>query len=46
MWEVLANISSVCGIIGFPLAIWQICGLKSRIESTKKGIKSILDISV
>ena len=44
MWEVLANISSICGIIGFPLALWQICGLKSKIESTEKGIKSILDI--
>lgn len=44
MWEILANISSVCGIIGFPLAIWQIYGLKSKIESTEKGIKSILDI--
>lgn len=44
MWEIIGNISSVCSIIGFPLALWQIYGLKSRVEATEKGIRSVLDI--
>ncbi len=44
MWEIISNISSICSIIGFPMALWQMYGLKSRVESTEKGIKSVLDI--
>lgn len=44
MWEIISNISSICGILGLPLALWQIYSIKSKIESTERGIKSILDI--
>lgn len=44
VWEIISNISSICGILGLPLALWQIYSIKSKIESTERGIKSILDI--
>lgn len=44
MWEVINNISSICSIIGLPIAIWQIYKLKTRVEATEKGIKQVLDI--
>lgn len=44
MWKIISNISSICSILGLPLALWQICSIKSKIESTEKGIKNILDI--
>lgn len=44
MWEIIANIASICSIIGLPIALWQIYGLKSKVEATEKGIKSVLDI--
>lgn len=44
MWEVISNISSICSILGLPLALWQIYSIKTEIEYTEKGIKNILDI--
>jgi len=40
VWEIIANIASICSIIGLPIAIY---GLKSKVEVTEKGIKSVLD---
>lgn len=44
MWQVISNIASICSIIALPIAIWQIFALKSKVESTEKGIRRVLEI--
>lgn len=40
MWEIISNISSICSILGLPLVLWQIYSIKSKIESTERGIET------
>lgn len=44
MWNIITNIASLCSIIALPIALWQIFDLKSKVDATEKGIKSVLDI--
>ena len=44
MWQAISNIASICSIIALPIAIWQIFTLKSKVESTEKGIRRVLEI--
>lgn len=44
MWDVIANIASICSIIALPIAIWQIFDLKSKVKSTETGIRKVLEI--
>ena len=44
MWQVISNIASICSIIALPIAICQIFSLKSKVESTEKGIWRVLEI--
>lgn len=44
MWKVLGNIASICSIVALPIALWQIYELKSKVEATERGIRSVLDI--
>lgn len=44
MWEAITNIASICSIIALPIALWQIYDLKSKVEATEKGVKTVLDI--
>ena len=44
MWQAISNIASICSIIALPIAIWQIFALKSKVESTEKGIRRVLEI--
>ncbi len=44
MWQIISNIASICSIIALPIAIWQILALKSKVESTEKGIRRVLEI--
>lgn len=43
-WTIVSNIASVCSIIALPIAIWQIFDLKTKVEATEEGIKTILEI--
>ena len=44
MWQIISNIASICSIVALPIAIWQILVLKSKVESTEKGIRRVLEI--
>ena len=44
MWSIISNIASICSIIALPIAVWQILELKSKVETTEKGIRRVLDI--
>lgn len=43
-WKIISNIASVCSIIALPIAIWQIFDLKTKVEATEEGIKTVLEI--
>ncbi len=43
-WTIVSNIASMCSIIALPIAIWQIFDLKTKVEATEEGIKTILEI--
>lgn len=34
----------MCSIIALPIAIWQIFDLKTKVEATEEGIKTVLEI--
>lgn len=44
MWDVIANIASICSIVALPIAIWQILDLKSKVKRTETSIKKVLEI--
>lgn len=44
IWIIVSNIASVCSIIALPIAIWQIFDLKTKVEATEEGIKTVLEI--
>lgn len=44
MWDVIANIASICSIVALPIAIWQIFDLKSKVKRTETSIKRVLEI--
>ena len=33
--DIVGNIASVCSIIGLPIALYQISGIKSKAEATE-----------
>lgn len=44
MWNWIGRIADIVGIIGFPLAIWQIWELGKRVEASEKSIQSVLKL--
>lgn len=44
MWNVIGNIASICSIIALPIALWQIYGLKKRVNDVEAGIRSVLEL--
>lgn len=44
LWNIVANIASVCSIVALPIALWQIFDLKTKVEATEEGIKTVLEI--
>ena len=35
IWTIIANVSSICSIIGLPIALFQIAKIKSKAEETE-----------
>ncbi len=44
IWTIIANVSSICSIIGLPIALFQIAKIKSKAEETELGLKRLLDM--
>ena len=44
MWEILGNISSICSIVGLPLALWQIAGLKANEKEAEAKLNKLLEM--
>lgn len=42
--EIIGNIASVCSIIGLPIALYQISGIKSKAEATESGLNRLLEM--
>jgi len=44
IWGILGDISSICSIVGFPIALYQIAGIKSKEKETEAGINKLLEM--
>lgn len=42
--DIVGNIASVCSIIGLPIALYQISGIKSKAEATEAGLNRLLEM--
>lgn len=42
IWDILGKISTVCGIVGLPIALVQIYQIKSRAKATEEAMNRFL----
>lgn len=42
--DIVGNIASICSIIGLPIALYQIAGIKSKAEATEAGLNRLLEM--
>lgn len=44
LWGIIGNIASICSIVGLPIALYQIAGIKSKTEKAEANLNRLLEI--